>query len=107
MSNRGIGRARMFFGGVLLAAAAIAWFTAFGLSPRTPTTTAGLDGVRGTMVTVIRNSAIWTLLLCGLAAWLLFPSRRPRWPARDWAIIALLAVLIGSSIYQLAWLALR
>ena len=104
VSNRGIGRARLFFGGVMLLAAVIAWFTALGLSPSTPTTTAGIDGIRGTIVTVIRSSAIWTLGLAALAAWLLFPTRRPRWPVRDWAIIALLAVLVLSSIYQLVWL---
>ncbi len=104
MSNRGIGRARMFFGGVMLFAAVIAWFAAFGLSPSTPDNAAGIEGVRGTIVTVIRSSAIWTLVLSALAAWLLFPTRRPRWPVRDWAIIALLAVLVLSSIYQLIWL---
>ena len=104
MSNRGIGRARMFFGGLLLFAAVIAWFTALGLSPSAPTTAPGLEGVRGTVVTVTRNSAMGTLVLSALSAWLLFPARRPRWPARDWAIIAVLAVLVGSSLYQLAWL---
>ena len=33
-----------------------------------------------------------------------FPQRRPRWPARDWAIIAVLAVLVLTSLYQLFWL---
>ena len=106
MSNRGIARARIFFGNVLLLAAVIAWFTALGLSPSTPASTAGIDGVRGTVVTLVRNSAIWTLILAALAAWLLFPSRRPRWPARDWAIIAVLGVLVLSSAYQLIRLSL-
>jgi hypothetical protein len=39
-----------------------------------------------------------------LSAWLLFPARRPRWPARDWAIISILAIMVASSIYQLVWL---
>ena len=104
MRNRGIGRARMFFGGMLLLGAVIAWFTAFGLSPSTPTSTAGIEGVRGTVVTVIRNSAIATLLLTALAAWLLFPARRPKWPARDWALICIIALLVGTSLYQLVWL---
>ena len=104
MSNRGIGHARMFMGGLLLFAAVIAWFTSLGLSPSTPTNAPGLDSVRGTVVTITRNSAIGTLLLSALSAWLLFPARRPRWPARDWAIIAVLAVLVASSLYQLAWL---
>jgi xanthosine utilization system XapX-like protein len=33
----------------------------------------------------------------------LFPSRRPRWPARDYAIIGVLGVLVATSIYQLFW----
>jgi hypothetical protein len=52
----------------------------------------------------MRNGAIGTLVLCALSAWLLFPARRPRWPARDWALIALLILLAGSSIYTLIWL---
>jgi hypothetical protein len=30
--------------------------------------------------------------------------RRPKWPARDWAIIGLIAVMVASSLYQLVWL---
>ena len=90
----------MFLGGVMLLAAAIAWYTGLWLSPSSEPT-AGVDGVRGTVVTVIRNSAIATLALSALAAWLLFPSRRPRWPARDYAIAAVLAALVLSSVYQL------
>jgi hypothetical protein len=44
------------------------------------------------------------LILSALAAWLLFPARRPKWPARDWALIALLVFLAGSSLYTLIWL---
>ena len=104
MRNRGIGRGREFIGGVLLFAAAIAWFTGMWLSPSTPTDTAGVDGTRGTVVTVIRNSAVGTLALSALAGWLLFPTRRPRKPVRDRAILAVLAVLVLSSLYQLVWL---
>ena len=104
VSNRGIGRGRMFLGELILLTAVIAWFTGLWLSPSTPTTTAGLEGVRGTVVTFLRNSAIGTLALSALAAWLLFPSRRPRKPARDWAFVAVLAVLVLSSLYQLVWL---
>jgi len=39
-----------------------------------------------------------------VAAWLLFPARRPKRAARDWALIAVLALLVGSSLYTLAWL---
>jgi drug/metabolite transporter (DMT)-like permease len=50
------------------------------------------------------KGAIGTLILSALAAWLLFPARRPKWPARDWALIALLVFLAGSSLYTLIWL---
>lgn len=92
-------------GGLLLFAAAIAWFTAIMISPHSASTVAGgTEHVRGTVVTLLRNSAIGTLLLCALAGWLLFPPRRPKWPARDYAILGLIALLAGSSIYNLIWL---
>jgi hypothetical protein len=56
------------------------------------------------VVVFLRNSAIGTLILCALSAWLLFPARRPRAPRRDWAIIAVLAVMVLTSLYQLIWL---
>ncbi len=101
MSNRGIGRARMFMGGLLLFAAVIAWFTSLAMSPHAP---AGDGQVRTTVVIFLRNSALGSLLLCALAGWLLFPARRPRWPARDWAIIGVIALLVATSLYQLVWL---
>lgn len=101
MRNRGIGRGRIFLGELLLLTAVIVWFTGLWLSPSTPTTTAGLEGVRGTVVTVIRNSAIATLVLAAIAGWLLFPNPRPPKPARDWAFITVLAILVLSSLYQL------
>ena len=104
MSNRGIGRARMFFGGLLLFSAVIAWFTALMMSPHGQTVIDGTRHLRTTVVIFMRNSAIGTLLLCALSAWLLFPARRPKWPARDWALIALIGVMVASSIYQLFWL---
>ena len=103
MSNRGIARGRLFLGGLILFAAVIAWFTALMLSPHGPTVTS-TEHVRSTVVTFLRNSAIGTLLLSALAGWLLFPSRRPKTPRRDWAIAAVLAVLVATSIYQLVWL---
>jgi len=39
-----------------------------------------------------------------LAGWLLFPARRPIKPWRDRVIAAVLAILVGSSLYQLIWL---
>jgi hypothetical protein len=104
VSNRGIGRARMFVGGLLLFAAVIAWGTSLMMSPHGEVTAAGTEHVRSTVVIYLRNSAVGNLVLCALAAWLLFPPRRPRWPARDWAIIALIGVLVATSLYQLIWL---
>ena len=40
------------------------------------------------VVTFIRNSAIGTLVLCApCRRGCCFPPRRPKWPARDWALI--------------------
>ena len=104
MRNRGIGRARMFMGGLLLFAAVIAWGTTLMMSPHGDSSATGTEHVKTVVVTFIRNSAIGTLILSALSAWLLFPARRPRWPARDWALIAILAVLVLTSLYQLLWL---
>jgi drug/metabolite transporter (DMT)-like permease len=93
----------MFMGGLLLLAAVIAWGTALMMSPH-GTSVGGTDHVRTTVVTFMRNSAIGTLVLSALAGWLLFPTRRPNNPRRDYAILAVLTILIASSIYQLAWL---
>jgi hypothetical protein len=35
---------------------------------------------------------------------MLFPQRRPRAPRRDWAVAAVLAVLVATSLYQLIWI---
>jgi hypothetical protein len=94
----------MFMGGLLLFAAVIAWGAAIGISPHGSATAEGTEHVRDTVVTLLRKSALLTIGLSALSAWLLFPSRRPKWPARDYAIMAVLAVLVGSSIYNLIWL---
>jgi len=91
-------------GGLLLFAAVITWGTAFLLSPHGESDATGVEHVRGVVVTFLRNSAVGTLVISALAAWLLFPARRPRKPARDWAIIAVLAVLVLSSLYELVWI---
>ena len=104
MRNRGIGRARMFMGALLLLAAIITWATGLMMSPHGDVVAKGTEHVRTTVVTFMRNGAIGTLVLCGLAAWLLFPARRPKWPARDWALIVVLVILAASSVYTLAWL---
>lgn len=104
MRNRGIGRARMFMGGLLLFAAVIAWGTALMMSPHGQSATPGLEHVRNSVVIFLRNSAMGTLVLCALAGWLLFPSRRPKAPRRDRAILTVLAVMVLTSLYQLIWL---
>jgi magnesium-transporting ATPase (P-type) len=104
VSNRGIGRARMFVGGLILFSAIITWATTLWMSPHGESTAPGMEHVRTTVALFIRNSAIGNLVLCAFAAWLLFPIRRPRAPRRDWAIIATIAVMVLTSLYQLFWL---
>ena len=104
MRNRGIGRGRMFMGTLLLLAAVIAWSTALMMSPHGEPVAGGTQRVKTVVVVFLRNSAIGTLILSALSAWLLFPARRPKWPARDWALIAILALLVLTSLYQLIWL---
>lgn len=91
-------------GGLLLFAAVIAWGTALMMSPHGDSSAPGTEHVKTVVVVFIRNSAIGTLILSALSAWLLFPVRRPRWPARDWALIGLIALLVVTSLYQLIWL---
>ena len=104
MSNRGIGRARMFMGSLLLLAAVIAWGTGLMMSPHGEALAPGTEHVRTTVVVFLRNSAVGNLVLCALSGWLLFPVRRPKAPRRDWAIIGILAVIVLTSLYQLVWL---
>ena len=91
-------------GGLLLFAAVIAWGTALMMSPHGDSSAPGTEHVKTVVVVFIRNSAIGTLILSALSAWLLFPVRRPKWPARDWALIGLIALLMVTSLYQLIWL---
>lgn len=104
MRNRGIGRGRLFMGSLLLLAAVLTWSIGLMMSPHGEAVATGTDYLRTTIVIFKRNSAIGTLVLSALAAWLLFPIRRPKWPARDWALIAIVAFLAGSSLYTLVWL---
>ncbi len=104
MRNRGIGRARLFMGALLLLATIVTWGIGLMMSPHGETVAKGTEHVRTTIVTFKRNGAIGTLILCALTAWLLFPRRRPKWPERDWGLGALLVLLSGSSIYTLIWL---
>lgn len=103
MRDRGILRARIFLGGVVLLAAIITWGTAFMMSPHGEIVAAGTEHVRSTVVLFLRKSAVGTLILCGIAAWLLFPPRRPRRPAREWTIIGIISLIVLTSLYQLIW----
>jgi hypothetical protein len=94
----------MFMGSLLLFAAVIAWATALWMSPHGTEVAAGTEHVRTVVAIFVRNSAIGTLILCALAGWMLFPQRRPRAPRRDWAVAAVLAVLVATSLYQLIWI---
>ena len=106
MRNRGIGRGRMFMGALLLLAAVMTWSIGLMMSPHGETVARGTEHLRTTIVIFKRNGAIGTLILCALGAWLLFPARRLKWPARDWALIAVFVFLAGSSLYTLIWLTL-
>jgi hypothetical protein len=102
--NRGIFRGRIFFGELMLVSAFVTWATALLMSPHGEESAAGTEHVREVVAIFLRNSAVGTILLSAFAAWLLFPQRRPKKPWRDYAILAVLAVLVGSSVYQLVWL---
>ena len=104
MSNRGITRGRIFMGSLLLFAAVVAWAMTLWMSPHGTSVAEGTEHVRTVVATFVLKSAIGTLVLCALAGWLLFPQRRPRAPRRDWAIAAVLAVLVLTSLYQLIWI---
>ncbi len=103
MSNRGIGRARIFLGAILLLAAAMTWIIILMMSPHGPASVHGTQHLRSTIVTLKRNAAIGTLVLCALGGWLEFPRRRPKRPARDISLAALIVFLAGSSLYTLVW----
>ena len=104
VSNRGIGRARIFVGSLLLFATVVAWFIGLWMSPHGSAIADGPEHVRTVVASYVRNSAIGTLVLAALSGWLLFPRRRPANPRRDWAIATVLAVLVGTSLYQLIWI---
>ena len=91
-------------GALLLLAAIITWGTSFMMSPHGDVVAKGTEHVKTTVVIFMSNGAIGTLILSALSAWLLFPARRPKWPARDWTLIAVLGLLVASSLYTLFWL---
>lgn len=98
---RSIARARTFVGVLLLLAAVLTWGIGLTLSPQGHAIVDGTEHVRDTVMTFKHNSAIGTLILCAIAAWLLLPRHPSQWPPRDWAAAVLLALLAASSIYTL------
>ena len=101
LGNRGIGRARMFMGALLLLAALLTWSIGLMMSAHGDTVARGTEYLRSAVVTFKRKGAVGTLILSAVSAWLLFPARRPKWPARDWALALILGLLAASSIYTL------
>ncbi|MEO7277578.1 MAG: hypothetical protein ABIW33_06105 [Sphingomicrobium sp.] len=104
MSDRQLGQARRFLGVIVLVAAVVTWAMGLMMSPHETVASTGVDHVRGVIVTFARKSAIGTMVLSALSAWLLFPQSRPRNPRRDYALMALLAVMVVTSLYQMYWL---
>lgn len=92
-------------GGILLFAAVIVLATSLMMSPHPEGSgpAGDLEYVRASIAIFIRNTAIGTLLLAALAAYLLFPQRRPRAPRRDWLVGGLLALVGLAAFYQLFW----
>ena len=103
MKNRGIARGRIFMGTLLLVAAVMTWFLAIWMSPHGEAGPGG-EALKPGVIAFIRNSAIGTLLMSALAAYLLFPERRPVKPIRDWVIRGIIGVMVAVSLYQLIWL---
>ena len=103
MKNRGIARGRIFMGTLLLVAAVVTWAMALWMSPHGDAGPGG-ESLRPGVIAFIRNSAIGTLVMSALAAYLLFPERRPVKPVRDWVIRGIIGLMVAVSLYQLAWL---
>jgi hypothetical protein len=102
--NRGIGRGRMFMGALLLLAAVITWGIGLTMSPHGETVAKGTEHVRPAIVGMIEKGAIGTIILSAIGAWRLLPGGGRMGRARDWALLALLTILVTSSLYTLIWL---
>ena len=104
MKFRGIVRARIFVGGFLLIAALLSWGIGVAGGSDAVSSPDNDNHVRLAAAVYQRNIAYATIAMSVLAGILLFPARRPRMPKWDWAIGLLVALLIGTSLYQLFWL---
>jgi hypothetical protein len=93
----------MFVGGMLLFGAVVVLGTSLFMSPYQATPEPGPDHVRAYVADFIRNLAIGTLILTGLAAYLLFPKRRPPMEVRDRIVGGLLVLVTLASLYQIIW----
>ena len=104
MSDKRAGRGRLFLGSVLLLGAVAACLTGLFTNPIEEGTSPGVEHVRASVVILMRNSAIATLMLVALACVLLFPRPRLRHPLRDRVLIGVAAALTAFSVYRLVWL---
>ena len=104
MKFRGVVRARIFVGGFLLVAALLSWGIGVAGGSDAVSSPDNANHVRLAAAVYQRNIAYATIAMSLLAGILLFPARRPRMPKWDWAIGLLVALLIGTSLYQLFWL---
>ena len=98
------GRGRLFVGSILLLGAVVACITGLFINPIDESAVSGADHVRDTVVIFMRNSAIATLVLVVVAAFLLFPRPRLRNPVRDRILIGVSVLLVAVSAYRLIWL---
>jgi len=104
VTDRRAGRGRLFLGSILLFGALVAAVTGLFTNPIGEGTSPGSEHVRAAVVTLMRNSAIATLVLVALASLLLFPRPRLRNPLRDRLLIGVAAGLTAFSVYRLVWL---
>ena len=65
------------------------------MSPHGETVAKGTEHVRTVVVIFMRNSAIGTLVLRALSAWLLFPAAAPEMAGARLGADRLIAVLVG------------
>ena len=104
MSDIRAGRGRLFVGAILMLGALGACVTGLFIDPVGESSASGAAYVRDSVALFMRNSAIATLVLVGLACLLLFPRPRLRNPVRDGVLMGLALVLVVVSVYRLIWL---
>ena len=91
-------------GSLLLVAAVINWLVGLMMSPHGQTVAKGTEHVRTPVVSIIQGAAIVTIVLTAHTTKHQNPPQKPKKPTRDYALIALFVILVGSSIWTLVWL---